>query len=97
MTGSPARRLASLTELAHEAAPVTAHVLVATGSAAPKLYADAAIRACALLRARRLGVAPRIGAAIPRLAPLILDFDGILKYHRAQMAEQRTKRRAAHS
>lgn len=90
LTGSPARRLTSLTELAHEAAHVTARILVATGSAAPKLYADAAIRAYALLRAGRPDDASRIGAAIPRLALLItnIDYDGILKYHRAQMEEQ---------
>lgn len=39
MTGCPARRLAILTELAHEAAHVTSRVLAAAGPAAPKLYA----------------------------------------------------------
>lgn len=50
LTRSPARRLSSLTELAHCAARLTAKTLVANGDSTPCLLADAALRAYACLR-----------------------------------------------
>lgn len=50
MTGCPDRRLASLTELAHHAARLTSHTLVASGDTLHRLLTEATTRAYACLR-----------------------------------------------
>lgn len=69
MTRGAARRLASLTELAHQAARLSSRTLAAIVDSTPRLLADAAMRAYTCLRSARSDEAAQFADALPKLPP----------------------------